>query len=64
MVDVGETDWLPEVAVDDVQPLGEAAVHEVAFVLDQVNLDELPAVIEAGDTDNVTVGAGTVDATL
>ena len=56
MVLVGKTDWLPELAVSDVQVAGEAAWQEVALVLDQVRVDELPAVIDSGEADIVTVG--------
>ena len=48
----------PEVALVPLHaPL---AVHEVAFPLDQVSVDELPEVTEAGETERETVGAGVV----
>ena len=53
---VGETETLPEV------PLGVklVPVQEVALVEDQVRVEELPAVMEAGEAVRVAVGAGVV----
>jgi hypothetical protein len=53
---VGETDWLPEVVVSDVQETGEVAWQELALVLDQLSMVELPAVIASCNDDNVTDG--------
>ena len=43
------------VLVPDHAPL---AVQDVALVEDQVSADELPEVIDVGDAESVTVGAG------
>ncbi len=50
VVCVPDTALLP-----DHEPL---AVHDVAFVLDQERVDELPDAILAGEALNVTVGRG------
>jgi hypothetical protein len=47
---------VPAEASVPVQP--PLAVQEVAFVLDQVNVELLPAAIDVGLADRVTVGAG------
>jgi hypothetical protein len=47
---------LPETAFAPLHP--PEAVHAVAFVLDQVNVPEAPALTAAGLADNATVGAG------
>jgi hypothetical protein len=53
----GETDRLPLVALDPLQP--PEAVQDVARVLDQVSVDLPPTVIESGLAVIVTVGAVT-----
>jgi len=51
-----ENVWLPEVALVPVQP--PDAVHDVAFVLDQVTFVLPPDAMAVGLADRVTVGAG------
>ena len=49
-------DWLPEVALlPDQAP---AAVQEVAFVEDQVSVDDPPLMIDVGFAASDTVGTG------
>ena len=55
---VGETGCVPETAFVPVHP--PLAVHEVALVEDQVRVEELPCVIEAGLADSVMVGIGAI----
>ena len=58
---VGFTDCVPEVAfVPDHPPL---AVHDVAFVDDQVIVDEPPDVIDIGEAEIVTIATG-IDVTF
>ena len=59
----GAVDWLPDVAfVPDQAP---EAVHDVAFVEDQVNVEELPLGMLVGLALKVSVGGGnTVTVTL
>jgi hypothetical protein len=52
--EVGETEFEPEVAV----PLPKFLEQEVAFVEDHVSVEEPPLVIEEGDAESETVGAG------
>ena len=59
---VGDTTNVPLVAALPVQP--PEAVHEVALVLDQVNVELLPDVIKVGLAVKVTVGAGDVTVTV
>lgn len=54
VVEPGETEFEPEVAV----PLPKFFEQEVAFVEDQVRVEEPPLVIEVGEAFKVTVGAG------
>jgi hypothetical protein len=54
-------DCVPEVALPPVQP--PEAVHEVAFVEDQVSIELAPAVTEVGLALSVAVGAGVEDVT-
>jgi hypothetical protein len=61
-VEVGETDWLPEVVFDPLQ--APDAVHEVALVEDQVRVDELPDVMDVGLAEMETVVAGVPPATF
>jgi hypothetical protein len=56
VVVVGETPSVPLVASAPVQP--PEAVHEVAFVLDHVNVELAPEAIVVGFAVSVTVGAG------
>ena len=58
----GDTLLVPLAASVPVQP--PLAVHEEAFVLDQVSDVEPPDEIEAAPTFNVAVGAGGGDAAL
>ncbi|OGI62219.1 MAG: hypothetical protein A2W18_10935 [Candidatus Muproteobacteria bacterium RBG_16_60_9] len=52
----GAVDWLPDVAfVPDQAP---EAVHDVAFVEDQVNVEELPLGMLVGLALKVSVGGG------
>jgi hypothetical protein len=55
VVAVGETPSVPLVASAPVQP--PEAVHEVAFVLDQVSVELAPEAIVVGFAVKVTVGA-------
>jgi hypothetical protein len=55
---VGETDWLPDVLVDDVQFAGEVALQAVALLLDQDKLLLEPVVIDVGLAARLTVGEG------
>lgn len=55
-VEVGETDWLPEVASEPLQ--APEAVQEVALVLLQLRVLEEPLVIVEGEAEIETVGAG------
>ena len=57
MVVVGETLWVPLVVSVPLQP--PLAVHEVAFVVDHVRVDEPPDEIVVELAVKVTVGAGT-----
>ena len=57
---VGETEAVPLVAVEVVQPDGEAALHLVALVLLQVRVDGEPDVTDVGLALKDTVGAGVV----
>jgi len=43
---VGDTDWVPEIALVPVQPL--LAVHVVALVEDQVRVEDAPEVMVDG----------------
>ena len=52
----GDTASVPLVACGPLQP--PVAVHEVAFVEDQLTVEMLPAARLAGLADNATVGAG------
>lgn len=56
VLDVGETDCVPLVALVPVQPFD--AVHDVAFVVDQVRVAELPVTIDEAEGVRVRVGAG------
>jgi hypothetical protein len=59
---VGFTVSVPLVPLVPVQaPL---AVHDVAFVEDQVRVDDPPEVTDVGDAEIVTVGAGFVGGTI
>ena len=51
---VGETDTEPEVPL----AVKFTPVQEVALVEDQVRVEELPDVMEAGEAERVAVGAG------
>ena len=62
MVTVGETDWVPKVALAPVQPL--EAVQEVASVEDQVRVEDWTFVIKTGEAEMVTVGAGVPEPTV
>lgn len=59
VVDAGDTDLLPKVAVLVVH----VALQEVALVEDQVNVLEPPELIGFGLAESVTVGAGDDDET-
>ena len=63
---VGFTVKAPAVAIAPLNaPAGLCeAVQAVAFVLDHVSVDGWPAVMEAGLTPTVTVGAGGGDAVV
>ena len=50
----GETLCVPDTAFAPVQPFD--AVQEVAFVADQVSVEDWPLVIEAGDAVKVSAG--------
>lgn len=54
VVAVGETEVLPLVVLLPLHP--PDAVHEVAFVLDQVRIEDWPDVIVVGLAEIVTVG--------
>ena len=54
VVTVGETDCVPDIALVPVHP--PLAMQEVALVDDQVNVEALPLVIEAGEAEIETVG--------
>jgi hypothetical protein len=54
VVAVGLTDLVPDVPT---APIPLSIVTEVAFVLDQVNVDDCPEVMVVGLADSVTVGA-------
>jgi hypothetical protein len=54
VVDVGETDCVPDVAVLVVH----GAVQRVALVDDQVSVELCPAMIDVGEAVSVAVGAG------
>ena len=56
VVAVGATLCVPLTALVPVQP--PEAVHAVALVLLQVSVEDAPDVIDRGDADKVTVGAG------
>jgi hypothetical protein len=56
VLEVGETDWVPLVALAPLQPL--EAVHDVALVVDQVSVELEPEVIDEGEAEMVTTGAG------
>jgi len=56
--EVGETDCVPEIAFVPVQP--PDAVQEVALVEDQERVEDWPEVIEEGEEERETVGAGVV----
>ena len=56
LVLVGVTSSVPLVAASPVQP--PVAVHEVALVLDQVNIELAPDAIVVGLAVSVTVGVG------
>jgi lysine/ornithine N-monooxygenase len=62
VVAVGKTPRVPLVAVVPVQP--PLAVHEVAFVLDQVSVELLPEVMVVGVALKLTVGAAEVTVTV
>ena len=65
MLVAGETDRLPLVPLLPVHP--PEAVHDVAFVLDQVRVDDWPLEIDEGEAVIDTVGtltAVTVTAAL
>ena len=49
-------DWLPEVALAPDQP--PEAVQEVAFVEDQVSVEDPPLATDAGSAASDTVGTG------
>jgi hypothetical protein len=51
-------DMAAEPPVDSVPDHPLEAVHELAFVLDQVKVDCCPAVMLVGFAESVTVGAG------
>jgi hypothetical protein len=53
---VGDTDCVPLVALVPVH--APEAVHPVALVDDQVMVEALPEVMEAGDVEIVVVGIG------
>jgi DNA-binding phage protein len=55
-VELGDTDWEPEVALLPLQPL--LAVQLVALVEDQVIVELWPEVIEEGAAEMVTAGTG------
>ena len=52
----------PEVAFDPLQP--PDAVHDVAFVVDHVNVLLPPLVTDVGDAEKETVGAGVAAVTV
>jgi hypothetical protein len=56
VVAVGETLIVPDVPL----AVKLVPVHEVAFVEDQVSVEELPVVIDVGDAESVAVGVGAV----
>jgi hypothetical protein len=62
VVAVGKTPRVPLVAVVPVQP--PLAVHEVAFVLDQVSVELLPEVMVVGLAVKLTVGVDPVTVTV
>jgi hypothetical protein len=57
VVDVGETDWVPNVP-ETLKPLGEVAEQEVELVLDHVKVELEPEFTDEGLADNVAVGDG------
>ncbi len=62
VVAVGETKSVPLIACAPVQP--PEAVQVVALVLDQLSVELLPAVIDAGLALSATVGSGDVTVTV
>jgi hypothetical protein len=54
-------DWEPLVAWVPDQP--PEAVHEVAFVVDQLKVELLPLTMELGLAARLTVGAGAAEVT-
>ena len=62
MVAVGETDCEP--AVDSVPVQPPEAVQEVAFVADQLNVEDWPELIVVGLAEKVRVGGGFVEPTV
>ena len=56
VVAMGETDCVPLTALLPLHP--PEAVHDVALVDDHVSVEDWPAVIDAGEAEMVTVGAG------
>jgi hypothetical protein len=60
VVAVGETLIVPDVPL----AVKLVPVHEVAFVEDQVSVEELPVVIDVGDAESVAVGACEVAVTV
>lgn len=59
VVTVGDTTFVPEVAT---VPTALLMLTEVALEVDHVRVEELPEVIEAGETDRLAVGKAEVDA--
>ena len=53
---VGVTTWEPEVDFEPVQ--ATPAEHDDVLVEDQERVDDPPEVIDVGEADRVTVGAG------
>ena len=53
---VGDTPWLPLVAVEIVQPLGDVALQEVALAEDHVSVEDWPDVVVVGLAVRETVG--------
>ena len=56
VVAVGATDCVPEIAFVPVQP--PEAVHDATFVELHESVDDCPLVMDVGDAEKVSVGAG------
>jgi len=66
---VGETDWVPDVAVELVQPLGDVALQlvgldKVELVTLQLRVLDEPEVMDVGLAVRDIVGAGVEEPTV